>query len=248
MSLDTVVSSGGATVIAEAVTFPVCTLKTRYQTANKSIRETLLSLAKEEGFRAFYKGIFPAVIGQTYSTSSKYFFYRYLDNRLQATGHKNVDRVVNSVAGGILATTITHPLDVLKVRMQVAGIANRPIFERGLGFPGTFTTFLYLGYTKTISKSFVGGCLFFPLYDAFMDKTKNPLTSSVSTAIVSTTILHPIDYLKTRQISKKSLYDGLDPRIYYKGFSLNLLRTVPHFTLTMTLTELFAQKLKDSRA
>lgn len=253
MSLNAVISSAGATAIAEFITFPICTTKTRHQTGDKkaNIRTTFSSIFKEEGFRGFYKGLFPGMISQTYSTSSKYFFYRYLNNHVQLTGRKNVDRVANGIVGGVMATTVSHPLDVFKVRMQNSRLpVGNPKFSklservnlRELKGTQLFTKFFYLGYTKTLSKSFVGSCLFFPMYDNFMERTKNPVIASFCTAVVSTSIMQPIDYLKVRQISKLPFYDGFDPRTYYKGFSLNLLRTVPHFTIVMTLTEYFQKR------
>jgi len=55
--------------------------------------------------------------------------------------------------------------------------------------------------------------------------------------------MHPVDYLKTRHMAGLKLYDGWDPRVYYRGLSINLLRIVPHFVVTMVVIEKLKEKI-----
>jgi len=49
--------------------------------------------------------------------------------------------------------------------------------------------------------------------------------------------MHPVDYLKTRHMAGLNLYSGWNPLIYYRGLSINLMRIVPHFMITMGVIE-----------
>ncbi len=101
---------------------------------------------------------------------------------------------------------------------------------------------LYRGYSKTFSKVLVGSALFFPLYDYGKQFFNNPIYASLFSSVVSTTIIHPIDYFKTRHIYGSSLIYDFNLRTYYRGYTLNLARVCPHFVITMTLTEYLQKK------
>ena len=77
--------------------------------------------------------------------------------------------------------------------------------------------------------------MFFPIRDKFLLHTNN-FAASFCTAIVATTIIHPFDYMKTRQACGEKIFHGYNPLFYYKGLSLNLSRVVPHFTIMMVVT------------
>lgn len=93
---------------------------------------------------------------------------------------------------------------------------------------------LYRGYSKSFSKTCIGSSLFFPVYDYANNKFNSPLYASLFSAVISTLIIHPVDYLKTRHVYGLPIYQGWHPSIYYKGLSLNLMRIVPHFMIVMT--------------
>ena len=75
--------------------------------------------------------------------------------------------------------------------------------------------------------------------------TENAISASFMSAIISTTIMHPIDYLKTRHIYGLPLYSGFNPFNYYKGLALNLARIVPHFVITMTTIDTLTNAVKN---
>jgi hypothetical protein len=172
-------------------------------------------------------------------------------------------KIVNGILSGILISLVTHPLDVVKINLQNVMFKSSS-YDKPKVYSSTSTSFhnklkvYYQGYSKTLSKVIVGSALFFPLKDIYSDffkkqqernhksKSNNDafhlsLKSSFCSAITSTIIIHPIDYLKTRHIGNQTLYNGWNPKIYYKGISLNLLRVVPHFTITMTLIDIMTK-------
>lgn len=217
-----------ATGTAEFLTVPLCTIKTRYQ-INDNIKLSLIckEIYKYHGLRGFYKASLPAIGSQIVSTTGKYVLYQYF-NKQSGTDIKFYTRVCNGICSGILTSFITHPLDVIRTDIQ-----------KNLYFSNykELLPILYRGYSKTFIKICIGSALFFPLNDILKNKLQNPIISSATTAIIATTIMHPIDYLKTRHMAGNLLYTGYNPKIYYRGLSINLLRIVPHFTITMTLID-----------
>lgn len=224
------ICSASATAIAEFTTLPICTLKTNYQnTTSNSIINTAANMYKENGVKAFYKASFPAIGSQMISTSSKYVLYRYLEDQ----NFKYSNKVLNGLFAGLTSTIITHPLDSIKIHLQM----NTPFISelKTHGFK-----LFYRGYSKTLGKIFVSSCLFFPLYDMYNNYFKNKQISNTSfwssfaSGFTSTLVMHPIDYMKTRQIYGLPIFQGWNPKNYYKGLTLNLMRVVPHFIIVMT--------------
>ena len=234
MSLNNFYSSLIGTGIAEIITLPICTLKTNFQNSNhQSIKELTKKIYLKHGIKAFYNASFPAIAGQMISTSTKYTIYKYLTSN-EKNPIKN--RFVNGMIGGITSSLMTHPLDVIKVHLQMNYNFTSELKKEG------FKLF-YRGYSKTFTKIAISSSCFFPIYDTIFDKIHNPLISSTVSGFISAIIMHPVDYLKTRHMSGKPLYQGYNPLVYYKGLTLNLLRIVPHFIITMTIIEYLKEKL-----
>lgn len=223
------------TGIAELITLPICTIKTHYQNTNShSIIHTTKYIHSSYGLGHFWKASFPSISSQIISTSSKYFLYRTLQDTKFISPHT----FINGLISGILSSIITHPIDYIKIHLQMSQSmsticsnlkhqdphnSTRPVFLK-----------LYRGYSKTFSKVLCSSGFFFPLYDYFKHTTNNTFIASILSSITSTLLMHPIDYLKTRHIYGQSLFSGWNPISYYKGLSLNLMRIVPHFTIVMS--------------
>lgn len=218
------VFSAGAACIAEIATLPICTVKTNYQNTSMSIESVVKNLYVQGGVKEFYRGCCTAVVTQMVSTSTKYAFYRWLCDK------NNLPRVLNGTISGIMSSVITHPFDVMKVHWQMKTPLLPILRDRGLPI-------LYSGYSMSFAKVCVGSSLFLPLYDYIRAYIPNPAVASGITAIISTTIMQPIDFQKTRQTHLQSGWFGWNPLAYYRGLSLNLLRVVPHYMIVMTLID-----------
>lgn len=226
-SFDNLKNSAIATGIAEVLTLPICTIKTNYQNSSStSIKCTTQSIYNKSGIKGFYKASFPAISSQIFSTTTKYVFYQWLNDQ----NYKYNNKVTNGIAAGIMSSLMTHPIDMIKIYRQMNTNFKPEIKKYG---PMVF----YRGYSKTFGKILLSSALFFPLYDMYYEKTSNAIVSSFGSAVTSTLIMHPVDYLKTRHIYNLPLYQGFNPKIYYKGLSLNLLRIVPHFMIVMTIID-----------
>lgn len=218
--------SSTATAIAEFATLPICTIKTNFQNIHDmkqkpSIINVTKTIYNRGGIKAFYAASYPAITGQIFSTTSKYTLYRYFES-LPDYPIKN--KFLNGMTAGLISSIFTHPLDVIKVHRQ-------------MNYPLNSFNILYRGYSKTFIKIGISSSIFFPLYDTVNNYINNPFLASSTSGIIACIIMHPIDYLKTRHMSGLQLYQGYNPITYYRGLSINLLRIVPHFIITMGVIE-----------
>ena len=223
--------AASATAIAEFMTLPICTVKTNFQNTEnmnqrKPIPQVVSEIYRRGGIRTFYKASFPAIFGQMFSTTSKYVLYRYFENNRD---YPIRNKFINGMTAGLISSLATHPMDVARVYLQM-----------GQSFPKAFAHY-YRGYSKTILKIAISSSLFFPLYDTFKKRIENPTLSATASGVVATICMHPVDYLKTRHMAGLRLYDGYNPMTYYRGLTLNLLRIVPHFAITMSLIDYFGR-------
>lgn len=228
-------SSGLAVGVSEIVTLPICTVKTHYQNNSIiTIPEAIKFIFNQHGWRGFYNASLPAVGSQIIATSTKYTMYRSLnDTEFPTNQHLSPHgaRMCNGVISGFTSSIITHPLDVTRIYWQMKTPLMGAIQNQGIKI-------LYRGYSKSIGKIFLGSALYFPLYDYFIThQTSNILTASLGSAVVSTLIIHPVDFLKTRQMYGQPLFFGWNPRPYYRGLTLSLTRICPHFMITMSIIE-----------
>jgi len=225
MFIKDIVNSSIATGIAEIITLPICTLKTNYQ--NGQLKSTrIIPMTKElyniGGIKAFYRASFPAIFGQIFSTTTKYTLYKYFQAKYD-------NKLISGATSGIISSFFTHPIDVIRIHWQM----NEKIPV------GVF----YRGYSKTILKVTIASSLFFPLNDLIKENAYcNSFISGALSATLSTTIMHPFDYLKTRHVAGLDLYTGINIRMLYKGLSLNLLRIVPHFSLVIGISDYLKYK------
>lgn len=216
---------------AEIITLPICTLKTNYQNthSNSAIKtfKYMLNIVHTEYngnyFKVFYRASLPAVTSQVFSTTSKMAIYRYLfqysDNLM-----------LNGAVAGFCVSLVTHPFDGIKIRDQIRT-------EKLLNTESNIIKNIYKGYSKTLAKTLIGGMLYFPLYDYIKSYDLPSHHSALLSSTISTCILHPFDYMKTRHCANFQWFVGYNPIKYMKGLHLNLLRIVPHFTISMTLID-----------
>lgn len=221
-----------ATTVAEISTIPICTLKTHFvndeDPVNRSYSRSIRSIYQQQGgFRGFYRASGPAIAAQVLSTTLKYTCYRGLQSSNLIPNHGIIGNMINGSLVGIGVSLITHPIDVIRVHYQM-----------DKKFPET--KILYRGISKSLSKGIIGSSLFFPLYDLFKNEIfpGSQTIASFSSAVTSTLIMHPLDYLKVRHIYGQSLYDSKWNILkYYRGVGLSLARIVPHFMIVMNTIE-----------
>ena len=228
-----IIASALATIVAEFATAPICTLKTNFQnTNNQKLTTVFWSIYSNHGVMGFYRSSFAAIGSQVLSTSSKFFWYSYLNENFPAQESDLINRkfIIGSTAG-LLSSFMTHPVDVLKIYFQMNTFRSKFFSDLREVGPLLF----YRGYSKTVSKSVFSSFFFYPILDILRDDYQcSTVTASVTSAVISTTMMQPLDYMKVRNIYGLPYFNGFNPLNYFKGISLNLIRVVPHFVITMT--------------
>ena len=237
MSYIDLITSAIGTSLAELITLPICTVKTNYQTNlnYKSVFHTTKDIIHERGVFGFYNSFTRALLSQIVSMTTKFTFYNYIKEKRNTSQGDFKNNIINGMFGGVMSSIFVHPFDVGKIYKQ-----NNLSFTKE--FKNTGISFLYRGYSKTLIKSMALTSLIFPFYDFYKYKFDNLFVASTLSSISATCILHPLDYLKTRHISNQKLYIDFDHlpsliKYYYRGLHINLSRTIPHFMITMFITE-----------
>ena len=225
-----IIASSTATSLAELITIPICTVKTNYQTnyqiKSHGIIQTIKNIHQRRGVSGFYSASAFAMSAQVVSTTGKYTLYR-------AGTSYDIPRIPASILSGLIVSSMTHPIDFLRIchqRKESIDYSKAP-------------RIFYRGYSKGLLKVIVGSSLFLPVYDFSKERIGNPFLASLTSSVISTILIQPFDYIKTRSVAGVPWYQGMNPIVYFRGCSLNLLRIVPHFTIVMTVTEMILKRI-----
>lgn len=194
---------------AEFLTIPICTIKTNYQIgSHNNILSCIKNIYKSRGIYGFFSASIPSIGSRILFSTSRYTTYNLLERK-----DNHLSKSIHSMISGVIISLITHPIDNIKVHMQMNNLK--------------FNHF-YNGYKWTFLKTLCSGPLFIYTYK-FSNQIFNDdlIITAISTSIITTTILHPIDYLKIEGI----YYPLKKIDHIFKGLSLNLLREVPYFVI-----------------
>lgn len=226
------VYGGICSAVAECGTFPIDTTKTRLQIQGqvndvrhrqlryRGMLHALVRISKEEGLRALYSGIGPAILRQTTYGTVKIGIYYSLKNALMRDPHDEtlVKNMICGIFAGVVSSSLANPTDVLKVRMQ----AHHQYYKE----KGMFQCFLdmynsegirglWRGVGPTAQRAAVVVGVELPVYDitkknlilstSLDDNVYTHFISSfiagMSGAIAST----PIDVIRTRLMNQQCL-------------------------------------------
>jgi hypothetical protein len=226
-------SSCIGTLTAEVLTLPVCTIKTIYQNnKNLTIKSTIDSIIKSQGVKGLFTASSPAIITQILSTSSKFTIYEKIKHIRQTDSSSIIDNSINGIISGLTGSLLTHPFDVWKNFTQrnenywahINHLRKNNLFQ-------FIKSGLYPGYSGSIGKNVALYSTLFPLNDFYKSKFDSIYISAPLTTLTVSLIVQPFDYYKVVKIA------GNKPVQPFRGFSLMLARNIPHFTITMVLTD-----------
>lgn len=218
--------SAFATIISETIMLPITTIKTVYQTSKRnSIFDTAIHIYQTRSIRGFYRSFFASVLSQTTATSIKYVIYSKIKN-----DDKHLwKNMLCGIFSGFVSCSIVHPINIVKQHQ-----------ERGLSFLNRLKEhgprIFYRGYCRALLLSTLL-TLSFPIYDYLRTHVNNTTLAAASSSIIITTLLQPIDYLKIRGMAGKNT--GLN---LYRGYHINLMRSVPHFVITFSIIEFLKER------
>uniref|UniRef100_A0A8I3W0F8 Solute carrier family 25 member 30 n=3 Tax=Callithrix jacchus TaxID=9483 RepID=A0A8I3W0F8_CALJA len=228
------VYGGLASITAECGTFPIDLTKTRLQIqgqtndANfKEIRyrgmlHALVRIGREEGLKALYSGIAPAMLRQasygtikigTYQSLKRLFVERPEDETLPIN-------VICGILSGVISSTIANPTDVLKIRMQ----AQSSSFQGGMigNFMNIYqqegTRGLWKGVSLTAQRAAIVVGVELPVYDITKkhlilsglmgDTVYTHFLSSFTCGLAGALASNPVDVVRTRMMNQRVLRDG----------------------------------------
>ncbi len=116
----------GAT--STAVLQPIDVIKVRYQVWNRaysSLAGAFTSIVKEEGIRALYKGLAPAMIGSSVSWGLYLHLYERIKGVVASSRHNDGSRLsywenmLAATSAGCSVVMVTNPIWMIKTRMQL---------------------------------------------------------------------------------------------------------------------------------
>ncbi|XP_072914568.1 brain mitochondrial carrier protein 1 [Hemitrygon akajei] len=241
------VYGGLASITAESGTFPIDLTKTRLQVQGQSVDlrykeikyrgmlHALLRIFKEEGLRALYSGISPALLRQASYGTIKIGTYQSL-KRLFVSCPEDETLLVNVFCGilaGVISSSIANPTDVLKIRMQARSelcqgsmIGNFINIYQQEGTRG-----LWRGVSLTAQRAAIVVGVELPVYDVtkkyiilsgFMgDTVYTHFLSSFTCGLAGALASNPVDVVRTRMMNQKVV---LGNRVAYKGTLDGLLQ------------------------
>ncbi|XP_074844236.1 kidney mitochondrial carrier protein 1 [Carettochelys insculpta] len=243
------VYGGLASVTAECGTFPIDLTKTRLQvqgqtndTKFKEIRyrgmvHALVRIWREEGLKALYSGIAPAMLRQASYGTIKIGIYQSL-KRVFVEQPEDETLVINVLCGilsGVISSSIANPTDVLKIRMQAQGSVIQG------GMMGNFihiyqnegTRGLWKGVSLTAQRAAIVVGVELPVYDLTKkhlimsglmgDTVYTHFLSSFTCGLAGALASNPIDVVRTRMMNQRRIQDGTHSG--YKGTLDCLLQT-----------------------
>jgi solute carrier family 25 glutamate transporter 18/22 len=205
-----VIDGALAGMVGVTATFPLDLSKTRLQNQGKAggpvmyknLFHVLDVLRKSEGIGAWYKGFgvnfgmisFEKAIKLTFND----FFRAVLTDRQTGVIHVPQQILAGGLAG-FFQSSVTTPMELLKIRMQV-GEKN---VIRNVMASGGFKSF-YKGWGATLARDIPFSCFYFPIYAEL--KKKEPLGGGAwwnfSCGLLSGAgagwIVTPLDVIKTR--------------------------------------------------
>lgn len=220
--MDSFVCNAIGTLTAEIITLPICTIKTVYQNQQQhSARESIRWIYETYGWRGFISASKPALLSQVVSTSSKYGLYQMMKPE---NPDRMIERMMVGAFSGIIGSFFHHPIDVWKVHVQQGKIWEWRKWNTW-----------YSGYMGTISKNIVLYSCLFPFYDFYEEHLpegwgwmKAPCTTMTVSLFVQ-----PFDYYRVVRMSGGKP----DWRKSYRGYGWMVGRAIPHFAITMWMTE-----------
>lgn len=255
-----------ASIVAEFGTFPIDLTKTRLQVQGQSqytevryrgMFHALFRIGKEEGIRALYSGISPALLRQASYGTIKIGTYNSL-KRLFVSHPEDETMVINvfcGVVSGVLSSSLANPTDVLKIRMQAQGsLLQGSMMSNFINIYQTEgTRGLWRGVIPTAQRAAIVVGVELPVYDITKkhllrsglmgDTILTHFISSFTCGLAGALASNPVDVVRTRMMNQRVLsgspmYKGtLDGVMQtwknegffalYKGFWPNWLRLGP---------------------
>uniref|UniRef100_A0AC34RR23 EF-hand domain-containing protein n=2 Tax=Panagrolaimus sp. JU765 TaxID=591449 RepID=A0AC34RR23_9BILA len=267
--LGSIAGACGATAV-----YPIDLVKTRMQNqrtgsflgevAYKNSFDCFKKVVKFEGVRGLYRGLLPQIIGVAPEKAIKLTMNDFVRDKLTVDGR--IPLWAEIVAGGCAGGSqviFTNPLEIVKIRLQVAGeITHGPpinVFTvlKDLGFFG-----LYKGARACFLRDIPFSAIYFPVYahckmatcdEQGLNHPWSLFASAFTAGVPAAALVTPADVIKTRlQVAARAgqtTYSGVidcarkvmaeeGPLAFWKGTGARVFRSSPQFAVTLLTYEL----------
>ncbi|KAL3056249.1 hypothetical protein OYC64_018858 [Pagothenia borchgrevinki] len=275
-SLGSIAGATGATAV-----YPIDLVKTRMQNQRstgsfvgelmyKNSFDCAKKVLRYEGFFGFYRGLLPQLIGVAPEKAIKLTMNDFMRDKF-TTDDNSIVLPAEILAGGCAGASqviFTNPLEIVKIRLQVAGeITTGPrvgamTVVRDLGFFG-----LYKGAKACFLRDIPFSAIYFPVYAhtkamlADEDGSLGALqllTAGAIAGIPAASLVTPADVIKTRlQVAARAgqtSYSGVIDcfrkilkeegfKAFWKGTGARVCRSSPQFGVTLVTYELLQRWL-----
>ncbi|CAH9115141.1 unnamed protein product [Cuscuta epithymum] len=266
-------TSGISVAVATGVTHPLDVLKVRLQMQLVGQRGPLTGMGKlsahvvrDEGFRSLYRGLSPSLMRSVLYGGLRLGLYEPSKYVCEMAFESNniVMKIASGAFSGAIATALTNPVEVLKVRLQMNMKSNRgPIHELQKIASEEGITALWKGIGPAMARAAALTASQLATYDetkrvllkctSLEEGFNLHLISSTLAGAVSTLITAPIDMVKTRLMLQResksagSYRSGLHcayqvllsegPQGLYKGGLAIFARLGPQTMITFIVCE-----------
>uniref|UniRef100_A0AAX7T0C8 EF-hand domain-containing protein n=1 Tax=Astatotilapia calliptera TaxID=8154 RepID=A0AAX7T0C8_ASTCA len=263
-TLGSIAGATGATAV-----YPIDLVKTRMQNQRstgsfvgelmyKNSFDCAKKVLRYEGFFGFYRGLVPQLIGVAPEKAIKLTVNDFVRDKFTEKDD-TIPLFAEIMAGGCAGASqviFTNPLEIVKIRLQVAGeITTGPRVSalsvvRDLGFFG-----LYKGAKACFLRDIPFSAIYFPVYAHTKTLLADEQVSqcSVLACIPAASLVTPADVIKTRlQVAARAgqtTYSGVIDcfkkilreegfRALWKGAGARMCRSSPQFGVTLVTYEL----------
>lgn len=246
---DFIIGSSSA-CLASLCVYPIDVIKTQIQvnSVNKRTNVTTINvirdILKTQGFRGFYRGFTPNLL--TYPIFWGIFFELGKKPIFPSTGYKYGDKFLISTCSGIIASVLTNPLFVFKVKVQTENLKGNVKQSYPQLAKSIYNAEGIRGYYKGLGATLLNNTklgLQMPLVDYLSEKTNSVTIGSAVGKIASSAIFYPMDLIRTNQRESKTKLPLMDitKNIYktngllgfYRGLVIYTAMTGPNFILMM---------------
>ncbi|XP_075405308.1 mitochondrial coenzyme A transporter SLC25A42 [Tenrec ecaudatus] len=119
---------------AASLTYPLDLVRARMAVTPKemysNIFHVFIRISREEGLRTLYHGFTPTLLGVIPYAGLSFFTYETLKSlHREYSGHRQpypTERMIFGACAGIIGQSASYPLDVVRRRMQTAGVMGYP--------------------------------------------------------------------------------------------------------------------------
>uniref|UniRef100_A0A6G1SN05 Calcium-binding mitochondrial carrier protein Aralar1 n=1 Tax=Aceria tosichella TaxID=561515 RepID=A0A6G1SN05_9ACAR len=270
-TLGSIAGAAGATVV-----YPIDLVKTRMQNQRagsfvgelmyRNSFDCIKKVVRYEGAIGLYRGLLPQLVGVCPEKAIKLTMNDLIRDKFLNFNGNNVimpwQEIVAGACAGASQVMFTNPLEIVKIRLQVAGeIATGPKTRaldviRDLGLKG-----LYRGSKACFLRDIPFSAIYFPVYAHFkttladIDGRNGPgslLAAAMIAGVPAAYLVTPADVIKTRlQVQARagqSTYTGvLDAcnkimreegfTAFWKGGPARVFRSAPQFGFTLMTYE-----------